>query len=88
MIEQELAFEKRIVVDSPGFVAFCPFAARFPFETWIVPTAHASHYESCRAENRRNWHGCCGRCWQKSRPRWTGRRTTTSFTRPRLTLRH
>ncbi len=46
MLEQELAFEKRIVVDSPGFVAFCPFAARFPFETWIVPTAHASHYES------------------------------------------
>ena len=26
MIEQELAFEKRIVFDSPGFVAFCPFA--------------------------------------------------------------
>jgi UDPglucose--hexose-1-phosphate uridylyltransferase len=46
MIEQELAFEKRIVFDSPGFVAFCPFAARFPFETWILPTSHASHYES------------------------------------------
>ncbi len=46
MIEQELTFEKRIVFDSPGFVAFCPFAARFPFETWIVPTTHASHYET------------------------------------------
>jgi UDPglucose--hexose-1-phosphate uridylyltransferase len=46
MIEQELAFEQRIVFDSPGFVAFCPFAARFPFETWIVPTTHASHYET------------------------------------------
>jgi UDPglucose--hexose-1-phosphate uridylyltransferase len=46
MIEQELSFEKRIVFDSPGFVAFCPFAARFPFETWIVPTGHASHYET------------------------------------------
>ena len=46
MLEQELAFEKRIVFDSPGFVAFCPFAARFPFETWIVPTQHASHYET------------------------------------------
>jgi UDPglucose--hexose-1-phosphate uridylyltransferase len=34
------------VVDSPGFVAFCPFAARFPFETWIVPRVHASHYET------------------------------------------
>ncbi len=46
MVEQELAFEKRIVFDSPLFVAFCPFAARFPFETWIVPTEHASHYET------------------------------------------
>lgn len=46
MLDQELAFEERIVLDSPGFVAFCPFAARFPFETWIVPTQHASHYET------------------------------------------
>jgi UDPglucose--hexose-1-phosphate uridylyltransferase len=46
MLREELAFEKRIVFDSPGFVAFCPFAARFPFETWIVPTQHASHYET------------------------------------------
>ena len=46
MLEQELTFERRIVFDSPGFVAFCPFAARFPFETWVVPTTHASHYES------------------------------------------
>ncbi len=46
MLEQELAHEKRIVFDSPGFVAFCPYAARFPFETWIVPSQHASHYET------------------------------------------
>jgi UDPglucose--hexose-1-phosphate uridylyltransferase len=46
MIEQDLSRETRIVYDSPGFVAFCPFAARFPFETWIVPLQHASHYES------------------------------------------
>jgi UDPglucose--hexose-1-phosphate uridylyltransferase len=46
MIQQELATEKRIVLDSPGFVAFCPFASRFPFETWILPKAHSSHYEN------------------------------------------
>jgi UDPglucose--hexose-1-phosphate uridylyltransferase len=46
MIQQELAFEKRIVWDSPGFVAFCPFASRFPFETWILPKSHSSHYEN------------------------------------------
>jgi UDPglucose--hexose-1-phosphate uridylyltransferase len=51
MLEQELASERRIVLDSPDFVAFCPFAARFPFETWIVPTSHASHYETLSRES-------------------------------------
>ena len=46
MIQQELATEKRIVVDRPGFIAFCPFASRFPFETWILPKNHSSHYEN------------------------------------------
>jgi UDPglucose--hexose-1-phosphate uridylyltransferase len=46
MIQQELATERRIVLDSPGFVAFAPFASRFPFETWILPKAHSSHYEN------------------------------------------
>ena len=46
MIQQELAGEKRIVLDTPGFVAFCPFASRFPFETWMLPKNHFSHYEN------------------------------------------
>jgi UDPglucose--hexose-1-phosphate uridylyltransferase len=46
MIQQELATEKRIVLDTPGFVAFCPFASRFPFETWVLPKLHSSHYEN------------------------------------------
>ncbi len=46
MIHQELAAEKRVVLDTPTFVAFCPFAGRFPFETWILPKNHNSHYEN------------------------------------------
>lgn len=46
MIQQELATEKRIVIDTPSFLAFCPFASRFPFETWILPKNHSSHYEN------------------------------------------
>ena len=45
MIQQELAAEERIVLDTPGFVAFAPFASRFPFETWIVPKQHSSHFD-------------------------------------------
>jgi UDPglucose--hexose-1-phosphate uridylyltransferase len=46
MIHQELATEKRVVLDMPNFVSFAPFASRFPFETWILPKAHNSHYEN------------------------------------------
>jgi len=46
MIQQELASEKRVVLDLPGLIAFCPFASRFPFETWILPKNHSSHYEN------------------------------------------
>jgi UDPglucose--hexose-1-phosphate uridylyltransferase len=46
MIDQELATEKRIVTDSPNFVCFTPYASRFPFEMWIVPKHHNSHYEN------------------------------------------
>ena len=46
MVHQELMSEKRVVLDTPNFLAFCPYAARFPFETWILPKHHNSHYEN------------------------------------------
>ncbi len=46
MIYQELAAEKRIVIDTPNFICFAPYASRFAFETWIVPKNHNSHYEN------------------------------------------
>jgi len=46
MVQQELACEKRIVLDSTHFTAFCPYASRFPFETWILPKFHTSHFEN------------------------------------------
>ena len=46
MVHQEIANEKRIVLDTTHFTAFCPFASRFPFETWIIPKQHSSHFEN------------------------------------------
>jgi len=46
MIQQELSNGARIVLDTPHFVVFCPFASRFPFETWILPKQHSSHFEN------------------------------------------
>lgn len=45
MIAQELALNIRIVAESHHYVAFEPFAPRFPFETWILPKIHDSHFE-------------------------------------------
>ncbi len=45
IVEQEAGDGKRMVVENDGFVAFCPFAARFPFETWLLPRAHVSAFE-------------------------------------------
>ncbi|MFQ5965492.1 MAG: galactose-1-phosphate uridylyltransferase [Candidatus Scalinduaceae bacterium] len=46
MIQQEITTDSRIVILSDDFVAFTPFASRFPFETWILPKAHDSHFEN------------------------------------------
>lgn len=46
MIHQELGNEKRVVLETTNFVSLAPFASRFPFETWILPKNHASHFEN------------------------------------------
>jgi UDPglucose--hexose-1-phosphate uridylyltransferase len=45
LIEWELEGGQRIVEQTENLVAFCPFAARFPFETRILPTGTASDFE-------------------------------------------
>jgi UDPglucose--hexose-1-phosphate uridylyltransferase len=46
MIHQELTTEKRIILDTPNFVCLAPYASRFPFESWILPKHHNSHFEN------------------------------------------
>jgi UDPglucose--hexose-1-phosphate uridylyltransferase len=46
MMSEELASEKRIVMENEGFVGFHPFASRGPFETWIVPKKHHACFGS------------------------------------------
>jgi len=44
MVKQETKFSERIVCMNDEFVAFCPFAAKYPFETWIVPRYHSRSF--------------------------------------------
>jgi UDPglucose--hexose-1-phosphate uridylyltransferase len=45
IIRQERQEGARLIADQEGFMALAPFAPRFPFETWILPTVHRSRYE-------------------------------------------
>jgi UDPglucose--hexose-1-phosphate uridylyltransferase len=46
MVRQELQAGQRVVIETPGCIAFCPFASRFAYETWVLPRSHASHFEA------------------------------------------
>lgn len=46
ILKEETASGKRVILETPHFLVFAPFASRFPFETWIVPKAHASDFHS------------------------------------------
>ena len=45
IIVQEMDQKVRIVEETGEFLAFSPYAPRFPFETWIVPKRHQCAYE-------------------------------------------
>lgn len=49
MIRQELATGSRLVLQTPRFLAFCPYASRFPYETWIVPRQSGCRFETASA---------------------------------------
>jgi len=46
MIRQETVSAVRLVAETDRLVVLEPWAPRFPFETWIVPKRHESHFES------------------------------------------
>jgi UDPglucose--hexose-1-phosphate uridylyltransferase len=46
IVQQELADEHRLILQTDHYVAFCPYASRFAYESWIVPRRSGSHFES------------------------------------------
>lgn len=46
IIRQELSDGVRMVLEEEHFAVLEPFAPRFPFETWILPKKHFSHFET------------------------------------------
>jgi UDPglucose--hexose-1-phosphate uridylyltransferase len=46
LAEEEASAGVRLVAETERFVAFCPFASRVPFETLVLPRAHADRFET------------------------------------------
>lgn len=46
LLAEELMAQSRIVLDDEAFMAFCPYASRVPYEVWLVPKQHGSHFET------------------------------------------
>jgi UDPglucose--hexose-1-phosphate uridylyltransferase len=50
ILKEEMASGKRVIAESSHFLVFCPFASRYPFETWIVPKVHVSDFHTLQDE--------------------------------------
>lgn len=46
IIVQERGDGRRVVMENENFIALCPFAPRFPFETWVLPKYHSPYFEN------------------------------------------
>ncbi len=45
IVREETSVGRRVIEDAGDIVAIAPYAPRVPFETWVLPRAHASRYE-------------------------------------------
>lgn len=53
IVRQERREGSRQILELNGFVALGPFAPRFPFETWILPTRHRAAFEDSGVDELR-----------------------------------
>jgi UDPglucose--hexose-1-phosphate uridylyltransferase len=62
ILHQEVRQTKRVVDSIGEYFAFCPYASRVPFETWLMPRNHNHQFEvPMPGENRRHLASLLGR---------------------------
>ena len=54
IIRQETTAGTRLVTETDRFTVLSPYAPRFPFETWILPKRHESHFEDAEGSTLEN----------------------------------
>ncbi|MDD3149663.1 MAG: galactose-1-phosphate uridylyltransferase [Candidatus Gastranaerophilales bacterium] len=55
LIEEEIKENKRIIAQNDDFIAFCPFASFYSFETWIIPKFHSANFEVITESQLKNF---------------------------------
>lgn len=50
IMREELRVGQRIILETKNFIAFCPFAQRFPFEFWVMPKRHSCAFQEMSSE--------------------------------------
>ncbi len=50
IVTEELEHGERLIYQNKHFIVIAPFAARFAFESWIMPRKHSSDFESITDE--------------------------------------
>ncbi|OGW26975.1 MAG: hypothetical protein A2X59_00230 [Nitrospirae bacterium GWC2_42_7] len=50
IVREELRTATRVITETRYFVAFCPFASKFPFETSIIPKRHNCAFQDIRTD--------------------------------------
>ena len=48
IMREELRVGARVINETRYFMAFCPYASKFPFETWIMPKRHSCTFQDIR----------------------------------------
>jgi UDPglucose--hexose-1-phosphate uridylyltransferase len=46
IVRQEAEAGVRVILETDRFLAVAPYAPRFPFEAWVLPRHHESHFET------------------------------------------
>jgi UDPglucose--hexose-1-phosphate uridylyltransferase len=53
ILRQEIRQTKRIVDNVGDYYAFCPYASRVPYETWLMPKTHSHQFEVLSPNEKR-----------------------------------
>ncbi|OPX99357.1 MAG: Galactose-1-phosphate uridylyltransferase [Syntrophorhabdus sp. PtaU1.Bin002] len=54
ILSQEIRQNKRVVSMNGNFITLCPFASKFPYETWVLPRLHEARFENLKDEGMRH----------------------------------